>query len=244
MNSRFKRWWPLGFIILLCAGVVFFLRVSDKTAADDTRAAADSSNASTGSTPAPHFGPRPESNDPLRALHEDPRPEVQKFAQLAAVANLYNLDPTIVGWIARTNRNGKVSVVFDTPTHTVSVMGDRMNLVRSGMDSSVAHMDTNNTAATRFYQCTGTWTEEAAIKEAISILERTGDEKKLAMIKNGKHEVDAERLPARDPNGNQVEVTPFYTVHLKDETGEDRVRAQFRMGSNGPVGLVDWWNWP
>src|SRR5204862_1584144 len=121
----------------------------DKTAADDARAAAGNSNAATGSTPVPRFGQgqRPASNDPLRVLHEDPRPEVQKFAQLAAVANLYNLDPTIVGWLARTNRNGKVSVVFDTPAHTVSVMGDRMDLVRSGMDSSVAHMDSNNTAA-------------------------------------------------------------------------------------------------
>ncbi|HEY0551709.1 MAG TPA: hypothetical protein VGF13_19040, partial [Verrucomicrobiae bacterium] len=71
---------------------------------------------------------------------------MRKFAELATIANLYNFDPYIVDFVATTNRNGKVSVVFDTSTHTVSVIGGRIDLVRSGMDSSVAHMDTNHIA--------------------------------------------------------------------------------------------------
>jgi hypothetical protein len=123
-------------------------------------------------------------------------------------------------------------------------MGERMDLVRSGMDSSGAPMDTNRTASRLFYQCTGKWTKEAAIAETIGILERLGDRQKLDMIKGGTHEVDMDSLTVRAPDGNQIEVTPFYTVHLKDAGGDDRVRAQFRMGTNGPAGLVDWWNWP
>jgi hypothetical protein len=179
-----------------------------------------------------------------RALRDDPRPAVRKFAEFAAVANLYDLDPQIVGYIAQTNQHGRVSVVFDTPTHTVSVKSDRMDLVRHGTASTVAHMDRNHMAIRQWYQCTGTWSEEAALKETIAILERLGDAEALAQIQGGKHEVVAPRSTVRDPNGNQVQVTPFYRVRLKNEKGRDVIRAEYRMGSNGPAGLVDWWNWP
>jgi hypothetical protein len=38
--------------------------------------------------------------DRFRALREDARPEVRKLGELAAAANLYNFDPTIVGFRA------------------------------------------------------------------------------------------------------------------------------------------------
>lgn len=185
-----------------------------------------------------------DGEEPLRQLREDTRPEVRLFAELAAVANFHNLDTHVVEFEAKTNRYGAVRVTFSTPTHIVDVAGGKVMKAASGMDSVTAHMDTNHIAMKSWYQCTGTWTKEAAIRETVGILERLGDQKKLEMIKNGKHEARAEELNVRDPNGQSVQVTPFYTVSLLDEKGDRVVGAQFRMGSNGPAGLVDWWNWP
>lgn len=179
-----------------------------------------------------------ETRTPLQ-LPVDPRPEVQLLYKMAMAANLYDFNPQIVG--IRTNAKPKL-IDVGTPTHGACLAGGRLERLYSYYNGSDTRRKPE--AANQWYRCTGKWSEVAAITETLEILRRLGDSEALAAIVGGRQKCEAYPLRVTTPDGNQMEVTPFYKVELSDKNGRTVVQAEFRMGTNGPAGLTDWYCWP
>jgi hypothetical protein len=91
-------------------------------------------------------------------------------------------------------------------------------------------------AQRQWYKATSKWTEDAALAETLRIVSA------LQMpIAVAKHEVKAPRFRTKNPQGEMVEVTPFYSVELFNAAGHRLVSAEFRMGESGPGQLTTWW---
>ncbi len=170
----------------------------------------------------------------------DERPEVQVLYAFAQKANLYNFDPQVVHhW---TNQRPSM-IVLETPTHFVGEMGGKIHKINSFYDGSDerARPEVKN----QWYQCAGKWTEEEAVGETFDILRRTGETALLAeLLEANKYRYDNEKMRVKTPSGDTVTVTPFLRVSLYDKRGVMRVQAEYRMGTNGPVGLTMWFCLP
>jgi len=91
-------------------------------------------------------------------------------------------------------------------------------------------------AQRQWYKATGKWSEDAALAETLRIVSA------LQMpIVVAKHEAKAHKFRLKNPQGEMVEVTPFYSVELFDAAGHRLVSAEFRMGESGPGQLTTWW---
>ncbi len=172
-------------------------------------------------------------------LPDDPRPEVQLLYRMAVAANLYNFNPEILG--IRTNTKPK-TIDVGTPTHGACIAGGRLERLYSYYDGSDTRRKPE--AANDWYQSTGKWSEQAAIIETLEILRRLNDTEALDAISGGGQKCEAHSLRVTARDGKQVEVTPFYRVELSNVNGRNVVQAEFRIGTNGPVGLTDWYCWP
>lgn len=172
-------------------------------------------------------------------LPDDPRPEVQLLYRMAVAANLYNFSPEIVG--IRTNTKPKI-IDIGTPTHGACIAGGRLERLYSYYDGSDTRRKPEG--ANDWYHCTGKWSEQAAIIETLEILRRLNDTEALNAIAGGGQKCEAYPLRIATPEGKQVEVIPFYRVELSNVNGRNVVQAEFRIGTNGPVGLTDWYCWP
>ena len=64
------------------------------------------------------------------------------------------------------------------------------------------------------------------------------------LLEAKKHDYENEKMRVKTPAGDTVTVTPFPTVRLYDKTGRVRVKAEYRMGTNGPAGLTRWFYMP
>lgn len=163
--------------------------------------------------------------------------QAQMLREFAVAARLYRFDPTISYY--RSNTTSLDRVGLETPTHSALFVRGVLRTVESFYDSS----DTDNKAQVvkQWYQCTGTWSEAAAIKETRDILRRLEKTNTLADVLAGWHEYKAEEVIVRQPDGKKVKVTPFPVVRMFHKDGALRVRVEFRMGTDGPAGVTCWY---
>jgi len=182
---------------------------------------------------------------PIQNTHKfpaDSRPEVQTFYRFAEAANLYNFDPKIIALVT----NDSPSLIdLGTPTHGASIfggtggVGGKLHNVHSYFEGSDDRRKPE--VADLWYQCTGTWTEAEAVAETYEILRKMGENELLKRLQAvNKHEFRNENYHVQTPDGKTIMVTPFPQVILYDETGGVSVKAEFRMGPNGPAGLTRW----
>ncbi len=218
-------------ILLLAAGVALLLRQGKM----------DSLRSPSRQQPASAINPTPPAAAlrlPPRSFPDDPRPEAQLFYRLAAAANFYNFDPLISYQL--TNERPK-SLDLGTSSQQASIMGGKIDLAYSYYDGSDTRRKPE--AARQWYTCTGKWTEAEAVTETLEILKRLNDTTTLSEL-SGRHEYEAVELEVPTPRGEKVKVTPFHRVTLFDTNGTPRVDAEFRMGTNGTVGVTRWHCWP
>ncbi len=137
--------------------------------------------------------------------------------------------PEDITWV-RTNNHGR-SFLAETKTHLYEVQGESVAFYISNTESTDFRRDP--TARSRWYQASGAWTKEEALKETHAIMDRLG-------IKATEESVEyrATPFPVKNPAGETVEVTPFHTVWLQLTNGV--IEAQYRMGTSGPGRLVRW----
>lgn len=163
---------------------------------------------------------------------------ISKAAALSRAAKLFNFDPSVTGFRAETNRAGW-HVVYNTPTHVVDVMRGRLNKLMALSDNSSPR---EREAIKRWHECTARWSEADAVQETKAILTRLGETGTLKDIASGRHEYQAVEITVSTPDGQKIKVAPFPTVRLYDANDVLRVKAEFRMGSNGVAGLTDWFH--
>lgn len=163
---------------------------------------------------------------------------ISKSAALARAAKLFNFDSSVTGFRVETNRAGW-HVVYNTPTHVVDVMRGRLNKLMALNDNSSPR---DRAAVKRWHECTARWSEADAVQETKAILTRLGETETLKDIATGRHEYQAVEITVGTPDGQKIKVAPFPTVRLYDANDVLRVKAEFRMGSNGMAGLTDWFH--
>lgn len=100
----------------------------------------------------------------------------------------------------------------------------------------VATPEGQREAMAQWYKATGKWSAEEALAETYRIMEQLGI--KLAV---SRHEVNAQELPMKNPQGETVLVTPFYQVKLFNTNNTMSIDAEFRVGESGPGRLTMWW---
>lgn len=157
---------------------------------------------------------------------------------LTNAAKFYNFNPRIQAYREESNRFG-AHAVFSTPTHVAEVLNGRVMKLMSIIDSSSAR---EPDAMKSWYQCAGELAEDEATREVQAILGRIGDTNTVNAVMSGHHEFQAISVNAATPDGQRVRVAPFPTVRLFDSNNVLRVRAEFRTGPTGIVGLTDWFN--
>lgn len=162
--------------------------------------------------------------------------QVRVLRDFAAAAQLYNFDPTITYYRSNTTSD---RVTLETPTHSGLFIRGKLRRVESFYDSS--DTDGKPQVVKKWHQCTGKWSEEAAIKEAFDCLRRLGKTNTIAEVLAGRLEYEAEEVVVRKPDGKKVKVAPFPVVRMFDKDRVLRVRVEFRMGTNCPVGVTCWY---
>lgn len=160
----------------------------------------------------------------------------------------------------RTNRQGSVNVeiwVVST-THIASFVagplshegrhvnpfapdGALLGKLTSLRDSS----DTrdNPEAMNSWYQASGTWSEDGAVRETLRLMEELG----IPTNQVVRHRFHATPLTVSDPSGTKVGVTPFYSVQMCKSSDNDYsyfLSAEYRMGDAPPGKVTDWYCWP
>ncbi|MCI0744404.1 MAG: hypothetical protein L0Y58_03260 [Verrucomicrobia subdivision 3 bacterium] len=133
----------------------------------------------------------------------------------------------------------KARMVLATKTHLAEI--DRHNLLRffyATYDRSnpVAEPEAKQEAMRKWSQATGKWSPEEALAETYRIMERLG-----IRFKVSRYDVDAPKLRMKNPQGDTVEVTPFYMIKLYDTNDSMVIDAEFRIGELGPGRLTMWW---
>lgn len=240
---KLKLWLIVG-IGIVATAVLMFLRMSRSQKVDFTQVS--SSMNVTQQFPRgkhPALIEIPDStatNLSMEALSPTAQKALDKVLELTRTARFYKFQPQVVSYREETNRNGHY-VVLTTPSHAAEVLDGRVLKMMSLHDNSNA--DARDLEAPKsWYECTGTFTEEELVKEALDTLERSGDTNTLNAVSSGRREFQAVPLTVPAPDGNKVKVTPFPTVRLYDSTGVLRVKAEYRVGATGVVGLTDWFN--
>jgi hypothetical protein len=189
---------------------------------------------------APHEAPVPalETN---RA--EVPTALLNEFNRFVGLVKPYGLDepikPEDILHVVPDRPGPKARITLATKTHLAEI--DRHNNLRffyATYDRSnpVALPEAKREAMKNWYQATGKWSPEEALAETYRIMERLG-----IRIKVGRYEVDAPRWKAKNPQGDTVEVTPFYMVKLYSTNDSMIIDAEFRVTESGPGRLTMWW---
>ena len=182
----------------------------------------------------------------------DSRPEVQAIYAFAKVVKPYRFDPTVNS--GGQSKSAQVVEFFDTPTHIIYVdaKSRRLDKFASKFDrlgSMVVYSD----ATDDWGDATGQWDQPQMIAETFRILRDLGPTyaETLKAVSQGRSEVKLYEWRIQTTDGQFKIIYPFATVKLYDTkvpvgSGDDyqtpRVTAQYRMGPDGPVGLVDWFS--
>lgn len=157
-------------------------------------------------------------------------------------AKPFDCDPTIKRVVeSKHPATGRV-VEYEVLTENYSIQ------IRPRPDGDIVHAavgflsdKTTPEHEKKWYLLTGRWSEQQAVTEAYSVLQRLGAIETLAQIAGTNFE--ATPLPLLRPDGSSVTNTPFINVRFFDKKGERIVDAQYRMEPDHP-GLVRWWHWP
>jgi len=165
--------------------------------------------------------------------------ELNRFITAAKPYGLEQIKPEDV--IAAGEDRGRFMV--ETKTHiaeffTKGLAVPRLHHFIAVRDASnpVAIPEGKRDAMRQWYQATGKWSGEEALAETYRIMEELGIQ--LAV---SRHEVDAQELRMKNPQGETVPVTPFYKVELFNTNGNMSIQAEFRVGEAGPGRLTMWW---
>ena len=89
---------------------------------------------------------------------------------------------------------------------------------------------------------TGKWDERQMIDETFRILRELDYAETLAATSRAPRQFIPQPWRVTTSDGELQIIYPFAKVILYDEAGNRRVIAEYRMGSNGSVGLVDWFS--
>ena len=161
--------------------------------------------------------------------------EVTRFI---AIAQPFGLDrPIKPEDIIGSTNYPKNQVVFETKTHTLEFFGKRLHHFLANLDMSNPVGDDHalHNGMKTWYQATAKWTEQEALAETLRILQQLGIQATWE-----KQEAKPFPITVKNPQGESVDVIPFYKVTLEGPRGT--VMAEFRMGQSGPGRLTEWFN--
>jgi hypothetical protein len=183
-------------------------------------------------------------------------------ALLAALQPYGQLDGTRDASVQhRTNRSGSINIEVEvrSATHKGSFIAGPYNPKdgsheNSGLaDAALLRLfeslydgyDTrrNPDAVNSWYQSTGKWSEAAAVGETLRLMEAM----KMPTNQVARHRFRASAITVKNPSGNDVRVTPFYTVQMCNATDDDYsyfLGVQFRIGAEPPARVTRWESWP
>jgi hypothetical protein len=170
---------------------------------------------------------------------EDSRPEVKAVYQFAKVAKLYNFDPAVMAY--KDSLRYQKTVVTTTHEADIDIRNQRITDIYSYYGRS--HSMTEYSGVTDDWaKGTGTWNEQQMAAETFRILRELGYTETLAAVRQGSERFTPQPWRVNLPEGGQKIIYPFAVVKLYDANGQTRVTAEYRMGPDGPVGLVDWFS--
>lgn len=134
----------------------------------------------------------------------------------------------------------KTHMIVQTKTHIATFFDYKLNQLLATYDSSnpVAEPERKREAQRQWYQATAKWSREEALAETQRIMQALG----IGGVQWESTNVEPFTLAVKNPQGEQITVTPFYTVKL--DAPHNTLRAEFRMGESGPGRLTDWFAWP
>ena len=188
--------------------------------------------------PAPVIAPK-FSN--LTNWPNDSRPEVKVFYQFAKAANLYKFEPTVTYDKAEEFPLFRKAIGTSTHEAQMDTRTQRIVSFYSYRDRSASVTDFPGVTE-EWKSGTGKWNEEQMIDKTFQILRELGYAETLAATSRGYRHFNPEPWRITLLDGQFQIIYPFAKVILYDEAGNRRVIAEYRMGSDGPVGLVDWYS--
>ena len=180
---------------------------------------------------------------------DDPRPQVKALYAFAQTTKAYKFDPTVSS--VGDSKSARGVGFFDTPTHLADVDAETQRLSKfSSKFDRLGSMAAYSDATDDWGDATGKWNQSQIVGETFRILRELGltYADTLQAVSKGRSEVKLHEWRIKTADGQLKLIYPFATVKLYgpnvsgDANQPPRVSAQFRMGSNGPVGLVDWFS--
>jgi hypothetical protein len=165
--------------------------------------------------------------------------EINRFI---TAANPHGVEQIKLGDVLGVSDDGR-RFMLETKTHlaeffTKGLVVPRLHHFIAMQDASnpVAKPEGKRDAMRQWYKATGQWSNEEALAETYRIMERLG-----IQFNATRYEVDAPKLGVKDPQGRNVEVTPFYMVKLYNANDTMVLDAEFRVSEAGPGRLTMWW---
>jgi hypothetical protein len=170
---------------------------------------------------------------------DDPRPEAKTFIQFARMARPYNFEPNVI--YDKDEEFPQFRKAVGTSTHEAQIdtRNNRIVSFYSYRDRS-ASLKNYPGVSEGWKNGTGQWDSRQMINETFRILRELGYTDTLAATSRGYRHFITQPWRVTAPDGEFQIIYPFAKVMLYDEFGNRRVIAEYRMGPDGPVGLVDW----
>lgn len=175
----------------------------------------------------------------------DSRAEVQSFYKFAKVTSFYKFDPIVTAY--RDEQFTRLTKSVGTATHDAEIDTRDQRVIHfySHRDRSGSLRDYPG-VTDDWANATGKWHERQMVEETFRILRELGYTETLKAVSQGRHEFTVEPWRVKLPEGGFKIVLPFAKVKLygPEVPGDSppRVTAEYRMGPDGPVGLVDWYS--
>ncbi|MDH7502105.1 MAG: hypothetical protein QHJ82_05235 [Verrucomicrobiota bacterium] len=226
-----RGYYIVGIGVLLVALLLWFSRQTRQaTGVSSETTAATSVSATVTQSPQP--APLGQTNK--FAIPQKLMEELNKFI---AITQPYGLErPITKADVTYFTNAFKTDMTLETKTHLVTFFDYRVThfLATYDMSNPVTDAEGQAEARRKWYQATARWSEQEALAETHRILASLGIHGEWTNQK-----AEPFTLTVKNPQGERVRVTPFYTVTLESENG--MVRAEFRMGQSGPGRLTEWY---
>jgi hypothetical protein len=170
-----------------------------------------------------------------------------EFNRFVTLVKPYGLDgPIDEGDVTFVREEAKGRLLMETKTHLADFVprdgrsGPVIHhfLATQDMSNPVASPEGKNEARSKWYQATAKWTAEEALAETQRLMQTLG----IGGVAWQSTNVEPFTIDVKNPQGQSVTVTPFYTVTLK--APHHTLTAEFRMGQSGPGRLTEWYVWP
>jgi hypothetical protein len=175
----------------------------------------------------------------------DSRAEVRSVYAFAKIARLYKFDPVVTS----STDSLRFQKMVGTATYSADIdtRNGHIEKMSSRRDRSGSIGDYPGVTE-EWANATGKWHERQMVEETFRILRELGYTETLKVVSQGWHKFSPSAWRVKLPEGGFKIVYPFATVELygPNVTGDPheppRVTAEYRMGPDGPVGLVDWFS--